>query len=378
MNEKLWNKNFILLSFINFNLTLVFFLLNVIMIEYTSSTYHVSSFMGGIVSGIFVVGTCIGRLISVRLMNKYQKNFVCFAGLLSFSALILLYFMSLSFNVFILVRFIHGLFLGIASTVVQTLVSISIPKNKKGEGISYFSISTALATGLGPFIGIALTQAISYKTIFLLCFIVSILSMFISCMIQDKKVEDSNDKQSHKYLALEVIPIASIMLLLAISFSSVMSYLNSYAIEMHLVESASYYFIIYSIVVLITRPYTGKHIDKGNEVYIMFITMIFFAIGIFILSVLPSHLGIILSAIFVALGFGNAQSCIQALCIKKVKHEQIGQATATFSIFFELGTGIGPSILGIILAMFHLSLMYFITSILIVLTILIYAYIRNK
>ncbi len=45
--ERLWTKNFVVLSLINFLLTLIFFLLNSIIALYAIDQFHVSTGMGG-------------------------------------------------------------------------------------------------------------------------------------------------------------------------------------------------------------------------------------------------------------------------------------------------------------------------------------------
>ncbi|MGJ5719007.1 MFS transporter, partial [Staphylococcus equorum] len=76
--------------------------------------------------------------------------------LLFFTLTIILYFIKLDEAFLIIVRFLNGISIGITTTIVGTIVALVIPEHRKGEGISYFAVSTALATGLGPFIGITL------------------------------------------------------------------------------------------------------------------------------------------------------------------------------------------------------------------------------
>ena len=59
--EKLWTKNFISISIVNFVLMLSMFLLLVTMATYTTETYNASASTAGLVASIFIIGSLIGR-----------------------------------------------------------------------------------------------------------------------------------------------------------------------------------------------------------------------------------------------------------------------------------------------------------------------------
>ena len=63
---KLWTKDFIIVSTINFFLTIVFYLLIVIMGVYAVNEFNASISQAGLVTGIFIIGTLIGRLFIGR------------------------------------------------------------------------------------------------------------------------------------------------------------------------------------------------------------------------------------------------------------------------------------------------------------------------
>ncbi|PTE79385.1 MFS transporter, partial [Staphylococcus equorum] len=60
MKSKIWTKDFIIYSSINFLLILVYFLLNSTITTYAQIEYNASSKMMGLIAGIFIVGALIG------------------------------------------------------------------------------------------------------------------------------------------------------------------------------------------------------------------------------------------------------------------------------------------------------------------------------
>jgi MFS family permease len=66
----------------------------------------------------------------------------------------LLYFPIDNINVLIIFRFVHGVVMGIAFAVMQTTVMDLIPDERRGEGISFYTLNFILGTAIGPFLGV--------------------------------------------------------------------------------------------------------------------------------------------------------------------------------------------------------------------------------
>lgn len=67
--EKLWTKQFLIVSLINFMITLMFYLLIVTIASYAQSKYGASTSTAGLVSSIFIIGSLIGRLGTGRVIG---------------------------------------------------------------------------------------------------------------------------------------------------------------------------------------------------------------------------------------------------------------------------------------------------------------------
>ena len=70
-----------------------------------------------------------------------------------------------------------------ASTATGTIVAQIIPTTRKGEGIGYYSMSATLATAIGPFIGLYMSQHTSFQMIFSLCLALGIISLITAFFV---------------------------------------------------------------------------------------------------------------------------------------------------------------------------------------------------
>ena len=159
-----------------------------------------------------------------------------------------------------------------ASTATGTIVAQIIPATRKGEGIGYYSMSATLATAIGPFIGLYMSQHTSFQVIFTLCLAFGVISLITAFFLYVPAVERSTTSSEMKgfklsnFIEYKAVPIAFITLVLGFCYSSVLSYINFYAIEIDLVGTASFFFLVYSIAVLVSRPFTGRLMDiKGRK-----------------------------------------------------------------------------------------------------------------
>lgn len=376
MDEELYHS-FFSKFFLNVNI----FLLNSIIAVYVVNKFNASTSQAGLVAGMFVVGSLIGRLFTGRIVHSKR---LLLMGLVFFTLTTLLYFLDYGIPFLILSRFINGITMGIASTVVGTVVAITLPESRKGEGISYFAISTALATGLGPFIGSYMNQHTTFQVIFSFCLLLGIISMVIAFFINfpilktaEVKHENSSFKFSN-FIEPKALPIAIIILIMTFCFSSVLSYINLYAMELNLVESASFFFIVYTVTVLVSRPFTGRMMDKKGANFIMYPAFIIFGAGMLFLSSASNSVILLLAGALIGLGFGNITSIAQTIAVKSAEPHRMGLATATFFIFFEIGSGFGPFLHGLIIPKTGYSTMYCIFGIIIFATFVLYYFLHGK
>nr|WP_099354050.1 MFS transporter [Fredinandcohnia onubensis] len=384
-NQKLWTKDFIIVSSINFFLTFIFYLLVVIIAVYAVDEYGASTSQAGLVTGIFIVGTLIGRLFIGRYIDMIGRKKTLFIGLILFTITTFLYFVHAGITFLLINRFIHGVTLGIASTATGTIVAQIIPPKRRGEGIGYFSMSATLATAIGPFIGLFMSQHTTYQVIFGLCLVIGVITLLTSLILSVPPIElQSNQTQEKKgfsianYVEPKALPIAIVTFAISLCYASVLSFINFYAIEIELVTAASFFFLVYSIAILLSRPFTGRLMDIKGANYVMYPAFIVLAIGMFLLSIAHNSITLLLSGALIGLGFGNMQSCTQAVAIKLTPAHRMGLATSTFYIFLDAGLGFGPYLLGFLVPITGYSKLYSILGIVALASIILYFFMHGK
>src|SRR5690625_3498334 len=76
------------------------------------------------------------------------------------------------------------------------------------------------------------------------------------------------------------------------------------------------------------------------------------------ISQATSNFVFLLGAVFIGLGYGNFQSCSQALAIKLTPLNRMGLANSTYFIFLDIALGLGPLVLGLLISIIGFRGMY--------------------
>lgn len=382
--EKLWTKTFIITSLVNFFLMLSMFLLIIIMAGYAIDTYKTSTSLAGFVSSIFIFGALIGRLYAGSKMNELGTKRILMVGIIIFLILSIFYFLNINIYLLLIVRVVQGIGVGLATTATGTIVSQIIPPSRTGEGIGYFSSSVVLAQAIGPLIGILLIQYFSYTYVFIFSLTIGIVCFLFAFIIQAPtiEVEETETKREtfkrSNYFERSSVPIASVMLVIGITYSSILSFISTYAESIHLVQAGTFYFVVYAIVVLLTRPISGKVLDKFGGNAVIYPTLIIFAIGMFFISKATSTSIFLFAAALIGLGYGNFQSSTQAIAIQRAPIERMGLANATYFIFYDFSLGLGPLFLGALIPLVGFRELYFYLIFFIIFGLLLYYVVHGR
>ncbi len=381
---KLWTKDFIVAALLNFLLVLVFYLLVVVIGHYATTELNATVSQAGLAVGMFVVGVLAGRLAIGQYIDKLGRKRSMTVGLFMSIITCLMYFVEAGITYLIVVRFLHGLAVGFAATATATVVAYLIPTSRRGEGVGYFSMSTSLSTAIGPFIGIFLTQHAHFSAVLVVCSVLSTVSLAVSFLltVPEASVEDrakSPRRFSFKQLLEpKAVPLCSLMFFFAAYYSGVLSYLNVYSIERDLVEPASFFFLAYSCSILASRPITGRLIDLHGSNLVMYPAILAMALGFYCLSSATTGALLLTAGALIGFGFGNIQSCMQAVAVKLVDSHRMGLATTTFFIFMDAGLGFGPYLLGFVAPLTGYSNLYLICSVLILINVFFYHWVHGK
>ena len=386
-DDKIFTRDFFLIFGALLFSALVMYALMSTVTEYATALGS-SATIAGLVSGIYIFGGLCSRIYSANALERkdWKKLAVIFLSI-HFLACIL-YFFADNVTFLLIVRFIHGLGFGASANAIVTIASAILPKKRFGEAFGYFMLGTTLAVGLGPYISGffydnwgstgSFGLATSFAALGLLCILLLDISKYeiIHNMEAESHIEgESIDNGSlmekgkvrgiiDKIFEVPAIPVSLFTGLTSLGYVSILSFYRLYAVETDLVSAFSLFFIIYSVVLVGSRPIAGRIQDNYGDRIICFTGIIAQALGLFLIAWMPSTITVFICAVCAALGFGTLNSACTAIVTRDTPTNRRPYAISTFYIFCDGTMGFGPAMLGsFVSASSGYAPVYFISSI---------------
>lgn len=382
---KLFTKDFLIITFINFFVSINFALLMVIISEYAMVKFNSPPGEAGLLTGMFIFGALAARLFTGMLIGRTGQKKTLYIGLVLVLATASLYFGADSVVLMLVVRFLHGMAFGIASTSAGTIAARIVARERCGEGIGYFGLSVTVAAAAGPFLSMFISRSGSYSMIFALCAILAafnlILALFLSVKdvkLTEEQLAETKGFKLNNYFEPNVITISTVCMVIFFCYSSVISFFSVYAREINLVEAASFFYIVFAAVIFLTRPFVGRLFDSKGENLIMYSAILIFIIGMIIFSQTLAGYMFLLAGAVIGLGFGALQSSGQAIAVKSTELHRMGLATSTFYMLADIGMGSGPLIFGLIIPFTGYRGMYLCAAIILAACLLLYYLLYGK
>ena len=382
--EKLWTMTFVVNMLLNFIFYLVFYLPTVVIGTMAMRNYQASASMAGILSGIFIVGGFVARLWAGNNMKRLGAKKLLFIGVGLYLLLTFVYFGVHSVGLLLILRLVHGFGFGIAATASGTLAGQIVPESRRGEGIGYYALSVTLSSAVGPFLSMYLYRVSGFNALIWLSALLLAAAFLGIFLIRVRHVATVEEMQVKKrfawsnYFEKRALPISLIAFLIGIAYSSILSFMDAYALEINLSQAASFFFLVYAVTVLVSRPVTGRIFDRYGDNAVMYPTYGFFAVGLLLIGLAHSSWMLLLAAVFVGLGYGSFSPFGQAIAIRSSNIHRLGVTTSTFFGFMDMGVGFGPFILGMLMPLFGYRNLYFMSSVLAVVIAGIYWFLHGR
>ena len=335
-SEKIFTTSFFLIFGALLFTALVMYALMSTVTEYATAMGSTAT-IAGLVSGIYVFGGLCSRVYSGNALERvgWKRIALIFMSIHFLSCI--LYFLVNDVTMLIIVRFIHGIGFGASANAIVTIATAILPKKRFGEAFGYFMLGTTIAVGLGPYIG--LEKIFEYKA----------------------------------------IPVSLFTAITSLGYISILSFYRLYAAEVNLTGIFSWFFIIYSVCLVLSRPIAGRIQDNGGDLIVCVTGILAQSIGLFLIAMYPSTVTVVICAIGAALGFGTLNSACTAIITRNTPEHRRSYALSTFFIFCDATMGFGPALLGcFVSASTGYAPLYFISSIITLLALPICLYSLKK
>lgn len=222
-----------------------------------------------------------------------------------------------------------------------------------------------VAMAIGPFIGIFISGHGSFHIVFLIGSTITLTDLIVALFlkVQDVKISVKNMKNSARfnwrdYVEPEALPISVAVFAITLAYTSLVAFLSLYAKEINLVNVSSFFFIVYTIALLASRPFAGRWFDNFGENRLTYPLIICLAIGFLFLSQVHSGILFLVSGALIGIGYGTIISNFQAIAIQQSPRNRKALAASSFFILLDLANAVGPYFMGILIEFMSFRYLY--------------------
>ena len=385
-SEKLWTRDYMFDIGVNFLVYCVHFLLMLWSTSYAIYTWHASISMAGLASGLFIVGALFARIPAGRFIDFIGRRRMFLVGTALFFLLILCYEMAPTLELFMVVRFIHGLAFGTTSTAASTVVASLVPLHRMGTGIGYFTLGVTMASAIGPFIAMNLTSAHAFTLGIEICAaaagLIFLLSFGIHAperTIMPEERRDLTRISFDRFFSLPALGISCIALMGGVCYSTVLSFLGAYTSSIGITGiGATGFFLCFAATSFISRPLTGYLLDHRGGNIVIYPSLLCMAAAMVIIANATTDIPLLIGALLLGFGYGTITASCHALAVHCAPMHQVGVATSTYFVLLDFGIGIGPYTLGSFVPTYGFSFVYLAAAVLSLAGIGLYYYLLGR
>jgi len=364
MNEKIWNKDFILLILSNFLMYITYYAILSALPIYLVGDLHASKMQVGIVVGVYTIASVIVRPFSGFALDKFGRRTIFLSGLIIYSLLFAGYLVAITITSIIFLRFAQGLAWGFTTVSGSTIAVDNIPVSKRGEGIGYFALSTTLGMSVGPVIGLFVCHLWGYTAMFVSGCIISIASLSCAYAIHLRKRFLVGKRIQLNWNSLfeknSIRPSINVFITM-IAYGGLLSFIALYGRELG-IQNSSLYFLIFSVGIAAARLTAGKEFDRNGPGKIITLCLMLLIIGFPLLALAKNAILFYISAIIIGFGNGVIFPTFQSMVNNLADSLHRGVANSTLYTAVDLGMGLGMIMAGIIAQHISLSAIFWIDS----------------
>lgn len=382
---RLWTSTFVAAVLVNLFMSSVFYLLLTSMAGYAIEMFHASDAMAGLASAGFILGAVVSRLTTGKFLDFVGRRRLILTAMVGYAVIGLAYIPATDLRLLIALRLLHGVAFGVGSTALVASVQGVIPPQRRAEGNGYFATATTLSTALGPFLAAWLSRVHGFESVFLFSAVMGVAGFIAGLFfIFPQRIPSAEERAQlwslrlGTFLDRRSMPISAVIGIGGFAYAAVLSFLGVHTASLGVPEAASAYFVAYAAASLVARVMAGRIQDRYGDNVVVLPVFGFFIAGMALVGLGTSAAAIVIAGILLGLGFGSLMPSMLAVVVNLSTASRIGVVTSTYYLLLDLGSGIGPILLGYVATGFGFPVMFLVATALALVSSALYIVVHGR
>ncbi|HNE36724.1 MAG TPA: MFS transporter [Microthrixaceae bacterium] len=301
----------------------------------------------GVTVGVFAVSAALLRPLAGRLGDTRGRRILVIGGSLVMGVSVLAYTLVDSIAALVALRLLTGageaaMWVG-AATAIQDMA----PDDRRGEAASYFSVALYAGLAFGPLVGEGLRDSAGFHAVWIFAGCCGL----IACALGFGTPRDvRREPQPFRLLHPAALGPGAILLLGMLPFIGFATFIALYGPTVGFADVAPL-LLVYGVLVLVIRVVGAKLPDQLGWTRASSTALSVLAVGGLLLGLWSGTAGVWLAVVALAIGMSLLFPALFSATVAAVPESERGQAVGTFSLSFDLASGLGPAVLGVVVAL---------------------------
>jgi MFS family permease len=316
----------------------------------------------GVLIGVFFVSSLALRpIVGKALLRVPEKSFMT-AGALIFVLTSAAYLIAPPFWPLFVLRTLQGVGLALFHTSSFTMVANISPKEHLGQSLSYFMLAPNISLAIVPSLGMFLINQFGFTPLFLACLGMSLCAFLITGRLPKKPLAPPEDSSGNSQgpqenlLNWKSLRPSGVSFFNFVIWGALTAFFPLYALN-HGVANSGLFFTTVAVMFFVGRVLGGKILDLYDRDRVIPCLLVASFASMVILAFSGSLPMFVLVAVIWGIGNALLNPAILAYVLDR-SDSTAGPAIGMFMLLSDLGLGLGPVIMGIVVRFTSYPIMF--------------------
>lgn len=306
----------------------------------------------GIAIASFSVASLVLRPIVGWLTDRFGRRPLLVGGSVLTVAALVLHLVANDLPLFIVARSMLGAGEGFFFVSALAAASDLAPDERRGEALSFLSLSLYLGIAIGPPVAEVLLGAGSYSMVWIAAAAVAGLAVALSWLVPESapsRIGSDPDGPPPRRMLIHPAGLfpGLIILLGLFGMAGFLTFLPLYAPEVGL-PGAGLPLTAYGLVVIGLRVVGARWPDRFGAARLSGAALAVSAVGLAVMGLITTPFGVVGGTLIFASGVAFTMPALLSLAVSRVPASERGTVVGTATVFLDLVFGVAPVTLGLI------------------------------
>jgi MFS family permease len=303
-----------------------------------------STFASGLFLGFLTYSSALSAPATGALADRVGTRRILMTSSLAIAGFSVAYALIPDYRVALALVLVHGVFWsGLLSASAAYLTNM-LPERRRAEGIAYWGLSSVAAIAVGPSIGFWIFR-FGWGTLCTGAALLNLIMAAIAWRLPPQPVQPRSQPARRVGVEWRVLLISLTLFMYSFGYGGITSFSALYA-DVNAVAPKSLYLTTLAIVMLVTRPLSGRLGDRFGYRRVFLPCLLLISVGLAALAMGGTRFWLMLSATIFGVGFGTAYPAYVGYVMRHVGADRRGAAFGAILAAFDTGIGTGSTTMG--------------------------------